>query len=116
SIGWSGTARRARLRLRARRSFAPTSCTRPPRAAVRRRSRPRRKFPGLSSLVVGQLLARRAAPRVARALALRAKRRVGHHFEPLGRDLVAALVADPERVRIVLELAQRAVDARDPLR
>src|SRR3954468_3169625 len=68
-----------------------------------------------ASAVIGQLLPRSAALRIARSLALGAQRRARHQLEPARRDLVAALLAQPELLRVIGELAQRPLDPADEL-
>src|SRR3954469_18159647 len=106
-VGASKPARASKARLFPESPSSPNCIRRP---------YPDRARSASISTVVGELLARRAAPRIAGALAFRAQRRVRHHLEAPRRDLVAALVADPELVGIVLDLAQRPIDAGDPLR
>src|SRR5687768_360324 len=71
------------------------------------------EHPSLSA-VIRDLPPPAAATRIVGPLALGAQRGPWDELEPLGRDLLLALLAKPVVVGGVGELAQRAADVADP--
>src|SRR5207253_6157468 len=96
----------------------PTSRSWSPRAPSARAPRSPISIPTAPSCrlaVVGDLLAPHVAQRVALALTLAAQRRLRHEVQPLRRDRLLALLAQPIVVGRVGDLRQRPLDLTEQL-